>query len=237
MSFVLVSQADCFCCSCLKSRLVLCRCHDTICLLASSTSSRLFPDLSFPGLRIHFRHYRRYFDIDIWHLKTLWISNSSTCWPACLGWTWAETIFGSPILALDSRTSVIVLNMAEAKFTCLVKNNDFIGQKSTKKWKDKVKGRGRGTHRDITILLATLSKYFSVCQNIFALAFCLCPFLVGKEVFSCVLAITLSLSLVSSLLQTRRWHPRVQSPKNLGGRVALPSGKFLRVRKVFARNP
>ena len=28
-----------------------------------------------------------------------------------------------------------------------------------------------------------------------------------------------------------------QSPKNLGGRVALPSGKFLRVRKVFARNP
>ena len=37
----------------------------------------------------------------------------------------------------------------------------------------------------------------------------LCPFLFGKEVFSCVLAITLSLSLVSSLLQTRRWHPRV----------------------------
>ena len=30
---------------------------------------------------------------------------------------------------------------------------------------------------------------------------------------------------------------RKQSPKNLGGRVALPSGKFLRVRKVFARNP
>ena len=28
-----------------------------------------------------------------------------------------------------------------------------------------------------------------------------------------------------------------QSPKNLGGRVALPSRKFLRVRKVFARNP
>ena len=28
-----------------------------------------------------------------------------------------------------------------------------------------------------------------------------------------------------------------QSPKNLGGRVALPSGKLLRVRKVFARNP
>ena len=25
--------------------------------------------------------------------------------------------------------------------------------------------------------------------------------------------------------------------KNLGGRVALPPGKFLRVRKVFARNP
>ena len=31
------------------------------------------------------------------------------------------------------------------------------------------------------------------------------------------------------------WPP--QSPKNLGGRVALPSGKFLRVRKVFACNP
>ena len=28
-----------------------------------------------------------------------------------------------------------------------------------------------------------------------------------------------------------------QRPKNLGGRVALPSGKFLCVRKVFARNP
>ena len=28
-----------------------------------------------------------------------------------------------------------------------------------------------------------------------------------------------------------------QRPKNLGGRVALPSGKFLRVRKVFAHNP
>ena len=31
--------------------------------------------------------------------------------------------------------------------------------------------------------------------------------------------------------------PVMQRPKNLGGRVALPSGKFLRVRKVFARNP
>ena len=31
--------------------------------------------------------------------------------------------------------------------------------------------------------------------------------------------------------------PFIQRPKNLGGRVALPSGKFLRVRKVFARNP
>ena len=29
----------------------------------------------------------------------------------------------------------------------------------------------------------------------------------------------------------------VQRPKNLGGRVALPPGKFLRVQKVFARNP
>ena len=29
----------------------------------------------------------------------------------------------------------------------------------------------------------------------------------------------------------------LQSPKNLGGRVALPSGKFLRVRKAFAGNP
>ena len=28
-----------------------------------------------------------------------------------------------------------------------------------------------------------------------------------------------------------------QSPKNLGGRVALPSGKFLRVRKDFAHKP
>ena len=36
------------------------------------------------------------------------------------------------------------------------------------------------------------------------------------------------------------WEPLIcesQSPKNLGGRVALSSGKFLRVRKVFARNP
>ena len=43
-------------------------------------------------------------------------------------YAWAETILGSPILALDSRTSVIVLDMAEAKFTCLDKNNDFKGQ-------------------------------------------------------------------------------------------------------------
>ena len=46
--------------------------------------------------------------------------------------------------------------------------------------------------------------------------------------------------------QTQRIHYRstyytragcFQRPKNLGGMVALPSGKFLRVRKVFARNP
>ena len=33
------------------------------------------------------------------------------------------------------------------------------------------------------------------------------------------------------------WSYEGQRPKILGGRVALPPGKFLRVRKVFARNP
>ena len=55
-----------------------------------------------------------------------------------------------------------------------------------------------------------------------------------KNMYKAGVDIALTIVIPSEMKVALRY---TQRPKNLGGRVALPSGKFLRVRKVFARNP
>ena len=57
------------------------------------------------------------------------------------------------------------------------------------------------------------------------------------EIFTLEEILARSITKLCKYLKERHGYQvcSLQSPKNLGGRVALPSGKFLRVRKVFAR--
>ena len=59
----------------------------------------------------------------------------------------------------------------------------------------------------------------------------------GTKVLALLLSVVLPLLLVVVVLLLLLVLGSIQRHKNHRGIVALPSGKFLRVRKVFARNP
>ena len=83
---------------------------------------------------------------------------------------------------------------------------------------------------EIAIMVVMVSMVVMVI--IFARVIMISNVIMVKMVFIVAMAIMVVMVIIVTMVVMV-----MQRPKNLGGRVALPPGKFLRVRKVFARNP